>query len=187
MGKLKTLASALVVAAALVICTDYVALAATGNSLLLGRINHAGAVTTIDRTTNGPALRLTTNNAGAAPIVTNGHGRVANLNADRVDGKHAAAFAPKAHAPIAAGSVTPDGLLTAGWGISGNDITWDTNHYVIAVPGSASYLDHVVTVTPICAAHHVAYGSAGGDLTVQIFNAAGTAVQCAFGFIIVKL
>lgn len=188
MGKLKTLVSALVVAAVLLVCTDYVAFAATGKSLLLGKLNHAAAVTTIDRTTNGPALKLTTNNGASAPIVTNGHGRVANLNADTVDGKHASAFAPKARAPIAAGHVQANGTLGGDFGVSA--VSWDApNHrYLITLTGQSAVVDDFPTaVSPTCYGLDVAVGSIGGSLTVEFVNAAEDHVQCEFGFIVVKL
>jgi hypothetical protein len=187
MGKVKTLAAGLAVAAVLVVCSDYVAFAATGDSLLLGKVNHAGAVTTIDRTKNGPALSLSTNNDGAAPLVTNGHGKVANLNADRLDGKDSTDFAPAAHGPIAAGSVAAGGNLVSGWGVT--NVAWneDDDRYVFTLPGDQSYLDYALSVTPICASHDIAYGSTDGNLVVYMYNAAGTKVQCGFSFTIVKL
>jgi hypothetical protein len=188
MRRMKTLGSGLVVAVVLVTCGDYLAFAATGDSLLLGKVNHSRAVTTIDRTTNGAALKLSTNNPGAAPLVTNGHGRVANLNADQVDGKHAAAFAPIAHAPVAAGHVTAGGTLVNGWGVSG--VSWDESgkRYLLPLTGGreASYLDYGVIATPVCADHNVSYASAADILTVTFYNATGVKFQCGFAFVIVK-
>jgi hypothetical protein len=87
MRTLKTLGSALLMALVLVMGIDYVSFAATGDSFILGKINHANAVTTLDRTTDGPALKLSTNNNGAAPFITNAKGKVTHLNADEVDGQ----------------------------------------------------------------------------------------------------
>lgn len=70
----------------LVLTLDATAYAATGSSLVLGRINSAGTTTTLTMTGTGSALRLLTASSTAAPLITNGTGRVANLNADRVDG-----------------------------------------------------------------------------------------------------
>ncbi|MFZ2013570.1 MAG: hypothetical protein WAV00_07090 [Nocardioides sp.] len=92
MRRLKTLGSALLVAAVLVMGANYVAYAATGHAFILGKTNKADKVTTLARTTNGTVLKLTTKNSGAAPLVTNGRGKVTNLNADRVDGVHASAL-----------------------------------------------------------------------------------------------
>ena len=188
MGKLKTFASGLVIAAVLVVCTDYVAFATTGDSLLLGKVNHAGAVTTIDRTTNGPALKLHTNNAGSAPIVTNGHGMVANLNADQVDGRHASYFAPKAHAPIAAGYLDGNGTQVAGFGVSA--ATWNdaNDRYEITVTGqSFALFSYAVTVSPTCGGYTGTYGSVGGKLTVHIYDTSNALAQCGFAFTVIKL
>lgn len=97
MKTLKTAATALLVALVLVTCADYAAFARTGQSLLLGRANFADKMTTLKRTTNGPALKLTTKNSAAAPFVTNATGKVARLNADRVDGLNAADLKTKAY------------------------------------------------------------------------------------------
>jgi hypothetical protein len=92
MHGLKTIGSAFVVAALLIIGADYTAIAATGHSFILGESNKADNVTTLARTNNGAALRLTANNASAAPLVTNAHGRVRNLNADELDGIDSSGF-----------------------------------------------------------------------------------------------
>jgi hypothetical protein len=88
--------SALLTAAALglglVLTADAAAFAATGSSLVLGRLNSAGATTTITMTGTGSALRLLTASAASAPLTTNATGRVVNLNADRVDGYDAGAL-----------------------------------------------------------------------------------------------
>lgn len=92
---MRTLKPALTVIGAvtiLVLAANTVVLAATGSGLVLGRSNAANQATEIKRTTNGPVLRLTSRAGNAAPLATNGKGRVANLNADRVDGVEAAAL-----------------------------------------------------------------------------------------------
>ena len=86
MRRLKTLTSALVVALVVITCVDYAASAATGKPLILGKINKANTQTVLKRTNAGPALNLTTTSSSAAPLTTNGRGKVANLNADKVDG-----------------------------------------------------------------------------------------------------
>jgi hypothetical protein len=89
MKKLKTVLTAATLALFLVVAGDYLAYAATGDSLILGRGNNANKITSLTRTTNGPVLNLDVKNRAAAPLKVDGAGRVANLNADRVDGKHA--------------------------------------------------------------------------------------------------
>jgi hypothetical protein len=76
----------------LVVGFDSLTYAATGSSLLLGRLNKAGAVTTVQNTGNGAALALVTRNASYPPFTTNAKGLVPNLfaaraaTADRVGG-----------------------------------------------------------------------------------------------------
>ena len=79
-------------AALLVVGFDAVTYAATGSSLLLGRVNKASTVTTVQNTGNGAALALVTRSAGYPPFTTNAKGLVPNLfagraaNADRLGG-----------------------------------------------------------------------------------------------------
>lgn len=92
MRKLKTLFSALAVALVVTVSLDYAATAATGHSFLLGERNGADRATTLIRTTSGPALNLTTTSSTGAPLTVNGHGKVSNLNADRIDGLDSSAL-----------------------------------------------------------------------------------------------
>ncbi|MEI8239933.1 MAG: hypothetical protein WCI22_10965, partial [Actinomycetota bacterium] len=62
---------------------DAVTYAATGSSLVLGKINAANATTTIQNTGTTPALKLLTKSAATPPMAVNGKGKVANLYADR--------------------------------------------------------------------------------------------------------
>ena len=62
--------------------TDAVTYAATGSSLVLGQLNQANSVTTIQTTSTGSALRLLTA-PSSPPMAVNGRGKVVNLYADR--------------------------------------------------------------------------------------------------------
>lgn len=86
MRHLRTILGVIGAAAVLVLAANTVSMAATGQPFLLGKTNFAGAVTTVERTTTGPAFKITNDNTSSAPIVTNGTGKVDNLNADKVDG-----------------------------------------------------------------------------------------------------
>jgi len=92
MRRLKTFVSALVVALVVIASLDYAASAATGHAFVLGQLNKANRTTALKRTTPGPALSLTTTSSAAAPLTVNGRGRVANLNADRIDGLDSSAL-----------------------------------------------------------------------------------------------
>jgi hypothetical protein len=62
-----------------------IAVATTGDGLILGSSNSANKVTTLKRTTSGAVLNLNATN-GSPPLAVNSTVRVKNLNADRVDG-----------------------------------------------------------------------------------------------------
>lgn len=70
----------------LVLAANTVALATTGHALLTGKINKASKLTTLSRTTPGTALQVRTKSSANAPFAVNGKGKVANLNADQLDG-----------------------------------------------------------------------------------------------------
>lgn len=90
MRHIKTAASALIVGLVLLMATDYVAMAATGKPLILGKVNKVSKTTTV-KAANGPALKLTTK-AGQPPLLVNRNTKVTNLNADLLDGKSAESF-----------------------------------------------------------------------------------------------
>jgi hypothetical protein len=87
--------------ALMVMASDALTYAATGSSLVLGRINTASATTTIQNTTaGGVPLRLVTKVSATPPLMVNGKGKVVNLYADR------AALADKATTATKATSAT---------------------------------------------------------------------------------
>jgi hypothetical protein len=82
-------------AALLVVGLDYTTYAVTGDSLLLGRANHADGVTTLARHASGPALSLESRGHTAPSLRVSSSARVKRLNADLLDGMHAAQLAPR--------------------------------------------------------------------------------------------
>lgn len=77
---------AVVAAAALMLVgVDAIAYSATGGSVILGKVNKAGAPTTIRNTGTGPAMSFLTR-ATAPPFAVSSTSRVRRLNADMVDG-----------------------------------------------------------------------------------------------------
>ena len=66
------------------------AVAATGGKLILGRSNSAGTTTTLSAG-RGPALSL--KSTGSPALKVNNNRKVANLNADQLDGLSAGSFA----------------------------------------------------------------------------------------------
>jgi hypothetical protein len=92
---MRTLKTALTVIGAvtvLVLAGNTVALATTGHALILGKGNSANRITALTRTTSGSALKVTTKSTANAPLTVNGRGKVANLNADSLDGLDSSAL-----------------------------------------------------------------------------------------------
>jgi hypothetical protein len=100
-----TLARGLLIGAVVtaVVMLSFPVVAAVGSNLILGQSNSADAITSLSgaaatnlRITNtqaaSPALDLRVV-SGSAPLKVNSTARVANLNADRLDGKHGGAYA----------------------------------------------------------------------------------------------
>lgn len=85
--------------AVFLVTIDGASYAATGASLVLGRLNTAGATTTVVNSGAGPALRLLTFSPTSAPFTTNSTGKVARLNADRLDGLEPGEIAALAPVP----------------------------------------------------------------------------------------
>jgi len=74
----------------LVLGTDYLSFSATGGSFILGHANKAGQPSSLTNTGTGPALKLNTSHPGTTPpLAVNSKVKVAQLNADLVDGKNA--------------------------------------------------------------------------------------------------
>lgn len=76
----------------LVLAANTVTLAATGQGFLLGKSNGANNITALTRTTSGTVLKLQSLSPTNPPLAVNGTGKVANLNADRLDGLDATAL-----------------------------------------------------------------------------------------------
>ncbi len=96
MRHLKTVLTVIGAVTVLVLAANTVAMATTGHSFMLGKTNSANKATTLSRTTNGTVLTLHTKSSSSAPLSVNGHGKVANLNADTVDGLDSSAMVNKA-------------------------------------------------------------------------------------------
>jgi hypothetical protein len=84
------------VAALVVVGLDYTTYAVTGDSLLLGRTNHAGSRTTIARHGEGVALSLRSSGHGIPSLRVSSSARVRRLNADLLDGMTASDLATRA-------------------------------------------------------------------------------------------
>jgi hypothetical protein len=96
MRHFKTILTVIGAVTVLVLAANTAAFAATGGKFVLGHKNKASKVSTLKRTTSGPALNLVTKSSSSAPFTANGHGKVTNLNADRVDGLDGASLQTRA-------------------------------------------------------------------------------------------
>jgi hypothetical protein len=89
------------------------AIAATGGGFILGKPNSASSTTSLSAATNGKALQVTNMGTGAAatalglntasghpPLAVNSGAKVANLNADKLDGRDSTAFAAASSEPV---------------------------------------------------------------------------------------
>jgi hypothetical protein len=108
-----TYANVVATLALFLVLSGGVAIAATGGSFILGKPNSASSTSSLSAATNGKALQVTNMGTGAAATAlglntANGHppftvssgARVANLNADKLDGLSSAAFVKTASEPV---------------------------------------------------------------------------------------
>ncbi|KQY64182.1 hypothetical protein [Nocardioides sp. Root140] len=186
MRRFKVTLTALLIAVVLLTCADYTTFAATGRSLVLGKVNTADRQTVVARTTTGPVLRLTTRTRGSAPMIVNGTGRVTNLNADRIDGKDASAFAPSWSTPVAGAHVT--GALTPSvqhaFGIPA--VTWWASNgwYLVTLSQPFDRTRFVPVVAHSCGNLTTSFTSINDKLAVQF----GGGVPCDdFNLLVFKL
>jgi hypothetical protein len=84
-GRATVFVVGLAVMLAVVFGVASMALGADGDNFKVGRTNLASAVSVLDKSGAGPALRLLVDSG--APLAVNSSSKVANLNADRLDGK----------------------------------------------------------------------------------------------------
>jgi hypothetical protein len=79
----RKVATVAVAVLATVTVSDVLTYAATGSSLVLGKLNTAKTTTIIQNTGTAPALKLATKSSATAPMIVNGKGKVTNLYSDR--------------------------------------------------------------------------------------------------------
>lgn len=87
------------------------AYAATGGNLILGNSNTANKTTSLANTGSGAALRLVTKTGSTPPLTVSNDTKIANLNADMVDGVRVTSLQPKLPSRL---SFTPLKLIN-GW------------------------------------------------------------------------
>jgi hypothetical protein len=91
-GRTASMVFGLALVLALVVGVATAAFGANGDFFKVGKPNFASAVSVLDKSGAGPALRLLVDSG--APLAVNSSGKVDNLNADRVDGRDSSALMP---------------------------------------------------------------------------------------------
>ena len=129
---------------ALLVALTGTAVAATGGSFLLGKTNKAGATSILQNTGKGPALTLKTKNLHIAPLSVNGNGtKVANLNADKLDGIDSPQFQRRVASTCGVGTaitaIAANGTVTCGA---------NTNGFQTRVTGTCTGTNGVQSVGP---------------------------------------
>lgn len=190
MRHLKTTLAVLGAVTILVLASNTVAIAATGKGFILGKINSANKQTTLTRTTNGPVLKLNAKSATGTPLAVRGSGKVANLNADKIDGKDSSAFAPSsvaANTPVAVGFINADGTVQTARGVASASWNEIGDRYEINLTGiEYAYNKFATLVTTAC--NDTTVRTAGGPGVLRIYlRAAGAPSQCDFAFSVIRL
>jgi hypothetical protein len=103
--------STVVAYVALFLALGGTAYAATGGPFILGHPNTASTPTALSNVGSGPALALGTHSASTPPLIVSNQTKVPNLDADMVDGLHAASFQRTLPAVLPWGPLT----LINGW------------------------------------------------------------------------
>lgn len=186
MHRIKTLASALVVALVVIAALDYTASAATGGKFILGQLNKAGKQTVLKRTKPGPALGLTTKSSSNAPFTTNATGKVANLNADKLDGMDSVTLGTRAYAAVNGnGTISPkDGTDPVGGSAFNLPQSSETSHTnagtycfhpsfvpqsaMVSAMGDVGLADSFFTVATVTVRTHKNLSGCGVNDTVRV-------------------
>jgi hypothetical protein len=106
-SKIRLSPATVIALVALFVALGGVGVAATGDNFVLGKSNSAGAKTALTAGISDRALAITNMNVSSSatalglnvpanrpPLIVNSSTKVANLNADRLDGKDSASFLP---------------------------------------------------------------------------------------------
>ena len=92
-GRATVFVVGLAVIVALVLGAATAAFGANGDVFRIGQSNFASAVSVLNKSGAGPALRLLVDSG--PPLAVNSQGKVANLNADKLDGTDSSGLVPK--------------------------------------------------------------------------------------------
>ncbi len=116
-------------AALLLVGFDGLTYAATGSSLVLGKVNRANATTIVKNTGSGAVMRLRASNPSAAPFTTNAKGQVKTLyaasaaNAEKLEGQTSSQLVSTARQGLFSQVINRDALQNLN---AGDDVTLDS-------------------------------------------------------------
>jgi hypothetical protein len=174
--------------------TDAVTYAATGSSLVLGKINAANATTTIQNTGTTPALKLLTKSTATAPLVVNGKGKVTNLFADRAaTADNSAKLGGEAPAQIVAdaaashlvwGAVNRFGLTAGSPNVTVTHIS--TGRWCLTVQGVglSTLTAGGVTATPVFSWDNTSLDMPTNAVTAHVEIDFGGGIDCPTGVVV---
>src|SRR5215207_926523 len=120
LGRATVFVVGLAVIVALVLGAASAAFGANGDVFRVGQSNFASAVSVLDKSGAGPALSLLVDSG--APMAVNSSTKVANLNADKVDGRDAPLWAV----------INTNGTTARGFGVTSSEaVTGFAGSYII--------------------------------------------------------
>jgi hypothetical protein len=167
------------------------ALAGTGvgATFNLGQNNTVNRLSTLVGSVTSPMLRVTNRGSGPAlelqvrngrpPLRVNSSARVANLNADRVDGRDAASFAPAGSAPLWA-VVNAEGTFARFKGATSVENVAEGS-YVVTFNRDVSACAFAATIYGVPSGQITAQNAPGvGTVYVSTANSSGAAVNKTF-------
>jgi hypothetical protein len=202
---------AIILALAVGLASTALAGTGVGARLDLGRTNAVNAVTTLVGSVAGPSLRVDNNSAGSgataldlrvepgkAPLKIDSDARVANLNADKVDGKDSGAFVlDGATAVFASGQTRSDGTIRNSVGAVSAATHSQTGFYCVDFSETAEPERLESTVVGLAGSAfegrdfpRVVNGTGipnpcdSDELTIQVTDAAGTPTDTRFSFVV---
>jgi len=164
----------LAVILALVLGVATAALGANGDVFRVGQSNFASAVSVLDKSGAGPALRLLVDSG--APLAVNSSTKVANLNADKVDGRDA---------PLGA-VINTDGTTARGVGVTSSKAVFGTpGIYVVTFNRNVSSCVYVASLGDGAGNTFAGEGSAtngatANEVVVVTSNSSGTPTNKPF-------
>ena len=147
---------------ALVLGVATTAMGANGDFFKVGRANLASAVSTLDRSGAGPALRVLVDSG--PPLAVNSSSKVANLNVDKVDGHDAPLWA----------EIQANGVATNSYGVTGTQKRPGTGSYQIDFKKDISKCAYTATLAGNFFGEILVFNSGAQSVDVTTVNSTAT-------------